>query len=853
MKKLIYILALISFMSLSSYSQKVLEINADKIMNFKSSMDLRYLNDEKKPSIQTVKSNEEVRVFTLNYKSFESIVHSDYTGFIISDFPVTTLSNDIVDLKRTNSVIDANTKFKRGTSNGIIEVKAPEIHTFIGKIRNQENSKVFLTYCDGDMFGYVENNEGFKYSISSTSTIDSKYDKPHLMTSHESLVPAFSEENPFNCMTVDYAGDKKEIHDHDIKENNEIQAVPKLLEVPLYLEGTYDYYALLGSNYSKAAVYMIAVIAHTSKIYEEYLNCTFSILEILIWDNKNNDPYNGTKNLSEKLQAMPDNWSGDPSKRALVSLFANLSNQPPNTVIAGISMGGDPEVGSLCNKQRGYNVFGIKGNGKYPTMNYTWDVQCAGHEIGHNFSAPHTHNCYFGPSMIDTCVTQDDNRAQAPDACLKLPQKPISRLGTLMSYCHLGNTTESVAFIIHPRQVKMMRKAVEASACVAEPTSPKVRLLTFLGDKTYLTGTSEKIRFTSSKVSNVKIQWSKDNGATWEVLAPSVSATDTIFNWTIPTVATTKALMMVLDASNPGVSDTSKTVFTISSASLVLTKPGVGEKYAVKEDVYINWTATLIDAFNIYSSNDAGKTWTTLASNIKSNSYTWTNHLTPGKYIVKVANAVDPNYFVLTPEIELGLPTLTLIKPNGGENFCWNQPNDITWNYNFINTVYLQYSLDNGTTWKNVIIGSVDTKSQKYSWKPANQINSTQALIKISAGYDKTEVLATSKAVFKIDSCIVGVEDFEYISGLEITELVPNPVINNATLRIANNNNINLTAKVEIINEIGAIVKDLNSLFLPSNSKNEIKFNVDEFSNGNYFIIVKTEKGNLNYPLRIFR
>jgi hypothetical protein len=844
---------IITLISYNSYSESTFEFSADKIFNFKNSLDLKYLNSEKKPIIQTVQSNEEIKAFTLNYNAFESMVHSEYTNFIINNFPVTPLKNDVIEIKRTNSIVDADTKFYRGTKNGKVLVKAPEINTFIGKIRGQENSRVLLTYSNGDIYGFIEDKFGYKYSISSTSTVNSKYDRPHILTSHESQVPANVTENPFNCLTPDYTGDRREVTDRmEDSKHDAVQQTSKLLNVPLLLEGAYDFYRLMGSNYDKSAVYMIAVIAHTAKIYEEYLNCTFTLVSLLIWDNENDDPYySTTKNLEEKLQKMPENWQSDGTPRALVTLFANLYNQPANTVIAGISMGGDPEVGSLCNNGRGYNVLGVHGNYKYPTMNYTWDVQVAGHEIGHNFSAPHTHNCYFAPNMIDTCVTKNASVAQAPDACLN--GTPIPRLGTLMSYCHLGNPTNSVAFLIHPRQVNMMRKAAEKSNCVNEPVAPKVRLLTFLGDKTYIVGASEDIRWTTSKVSNVKIQYSIDNGKNWNVIVPTITAADTIYKWTVPNVATTSALMMVLDASNSAVSDTSKTVFTIASTSINVTKPQAGEKYAIKENVYVAWTASLIDAFNVSYSSNNGTTWTSLATNLKSTSFTWSDHPNAGKYIFKVSNAADANFSVTSGEIELGNPVINLIKPNGGEQFCWNQTNEIVWENNFINNVYLQFSIDKGATWKNVLMGQIDANDKKYSWKPAQSSKTTQALVRICAGYDKAIILDSSAAVFNIDSCIVGVDDFQILSGITINELVPNPVINNATLKISNGNDINLTAKIELVNEIGTLVKEINSIILPASSNNEIKINVEELAIGNYFILIKTEKGNLSYPIRIYR
>ena len=75
-------------------------------------------------------------------------------------------------------------------------------------------------------------------------------------------------------------------------------------------------------------------------------------------------------------------------------------------------------------------------------------------------------------------------------------------------------------------------------------------------------------------------------------------------------------------------------------------------------------------------------------------------------------------------------PTITVTSPNGGELWEVNSTKNFTWSSTgTVGNVKIEYSIDNGSTWKNVV--SSTTNDESYSWKVANT-TSSQCLVKIS-------------------------------------------------------------------------------------------------------------------------
>ncbi|MBI2418563.1 MAG: hypothetical protein HYV28_11820, partial [Ignavibacteriales bacterium] len=91
------------------------------------------------------------------------------------------------------------------------------------------------------------------------------------------------------------------------------------------------------------------------------------------------------------------------------------------------------------------------------------------------------------------------------------------------------------------------------------------------GGENWTAGTMKDIAWTSSNVTNVKIEYTTNNGTTWSLVAASVAASPSSFAWTVPNTPATQCKVRISDASSATVTDMSDNVFTISAAGPVIT------------------------------------------------------------------------------------------------------------------------------------------------------------------------------------------------------------------------------------------------------------------------------------------
>jgi endonuclease/exonuclease/phosphatase family metal-dependent hydrolase len=96
--------------------------------------------------------------------------------------------------------------------------------------------------------------------------------------------------------------------------------------------------------------------------------------------------------------------------------------------------------------------------------------------------------------------------------------------------------------------------------------TPAVTVTSPNGGESWAGGGSRSITWTSSAVTNVKLEYTL-NGSTWSVITASTAAAAGSYAWTVPNSATTAARVRVSDASNAAVSDVSNAAFTITVSS----------------------------------------------------------------------------------------------------------------------------------------------------------------------------------------------------------------------------------------------------------------------------------------------
>jgi beta-lactamase superfamily II metal-dependent hydrolase len=105
-----------------------------------------------------------------------------------------------------------------------------------------------------------------------------------------------------------------------------------------------------------------------------------------------------------------------------------------------------------------------------------------------------------------------------------------------------------------------------ASSTSARTPAPGLTVTSPNGGESWAGGSGKAITWTAQDISNVKLEYSLDNGATWTVIASSVAASTGSYTWTVPNVASTAARVRAMDAFGSA-SDMSDGTFTITATA----------------------------------------------------------------------------------------------------------------------------------------------------------------------------------------------------------------------------------------------------------------------------------------------
>ena len=246
----------------------------------------------------------------------------------------------------------------------------------------------------------------------------------------------------------------------------------------------------------------------------------------------------------------------------------------------------------------------------------------------------------------------------------------------------------------------------------------------------------------SPAYTSFNIEYSLNNGTSWTTLAAAqtYSGTTGAYNWSIPNLPTTKALVRVYPNGSAALADKSDTTFTIKPSVTVIL-PSYGGVLQVGSVYQVKWGSDGISNLYDIAYSTSGNTgpWTNIvtAYNTATNTYNWTVPNTPSENcFIRVRDNVssckeDISDFAFairsTPApITITNPN-TAISLNGCQNYTinWTESGSPVGSYN------IDLSADGGNTWSSVI-SNYATTGGSYNWIVPN-INTTAGLIKVSS------------------------------------------------------------------------------------------------------------------------
>lgn len=643
----------------------------------------------------------------------------------LSDFPVGYGEEATVHLRRARSVVDAQTQWWRGVRparDGQPEQLEPmqgiTQYVFHGHILGEPGSQVTLSVVGGELYGFIRRRNGRLWEFVPSGQRWGN-EREHVLGE----LTTQSQLSQWLCAIEQMSDYWEQLR--MIKEPTQpIPHFTTLRQARVAVEATSSLYVRLNRDYDRVAAYIASLFAMVARIYEDELNVTFLLPWILIWmepPDGEEDPYQNDNDIGALLGEVSAYWNQH--RRSVERDLVHVMTAPGGTMVGGIA-----RLNTLCSPGSAYSVSGIRGTYAYPTLGYTWDVHVVAHEIGHVFGAPHTHACYWSPPL-DTCVTQDGHPYPTPDACYRSPiiPRPSWDGGSIMSYCHL--VQPSVALTFRQRVAVVLRNS-RAEACLAQPSTPLLLLQHPVGKQSFRGGSQLEIRWTSAQVQNVTLEYSTDSMRTWERIATGIAATQRSYRWELPRANIPVVWLRIYNTADPAVGDTTLASFAIQIPELRLSRPVGGERYGQREQVNIEWSATLVSVVRLLFSSNGGASWDTLVPATSGRSYVWTVPMVQtDRAVIRIEDTADPTVADQSPFFAIGIPQLSLLVPNGGERWAAGTKQWIRWQSDFVSRIRIEYSTDGGQSWRT-IRATQDATVMQYEWTVPNT-PTEQALVRL--------------------------------------------------------------------------------------------------------------------------
>ncbi|MFA5392782.1 MAG: DUF2341 domain-containing protein, partial [Candidatus Paceibacterota bacterium] len=236
------------------------------------------------------------------------------------------------------------------------------------------------------------------------------------------------------------------------------------------------------------------------------------------------------------------------------------------------------------------------------------------------------------------------------------------------------------------------------------------------------------------------LDYSVDGGTNWVTPAINdyVLNKNGTFTWlSIPDAPSSDVRVRIKHNSDPLIFDVSDVSFKIQGKLVLPSADHLPQFTEVQggSTEYIYWdTVGTINKVKLqYSKDDFVSDVHTIADNLaNSGSYLWTAPRDCSTSVkLRVINYSDADVYDNSESFTI--KGLTLTSPNGSENWAIATTHDITWSSVSLSSsnVKLEYSVDNGTTWDEIIASTPNTGS--YSWTiPNNGVSDEEALVRVS-------------------------------------------------------------------------------------------------------------------------
>jgi hypothetical protein len=441
-----------------------------------------------------------------------------------------------VNLKRFE-VLAPGAKIVARTGNTETEVPYNNlVLSYTGKIDGLENSFVSLSFYNGKVVGVVMSNRD-------TYVLGKLGDEMQPGTDYVIYQESRKKEGKeFKCGSESMEIPERVLeamrnYNPDAPLGNTIRTANIAIDIDNFTYGTFQ------NSVPNATAWGMALMSAVSSVYLKDMNIYLQVGYLRVWTTP--DPYTSTSG-NGALNQFRSEWINTQS--GVQRTVAHLLSKRNNLDVAGIAY-----VDVLCNTTFGYGLSATLNGQINPLPTYSYDVVVTAHELGHNFGSPHTHSCSWVGGPLDTCY-------EIEGGCYSGPTIPTA--GSIMSYCDIvGGGSIYMDFDSQPEA--LIRGRAESAGCMDNSTATVI-VAQPNGGETYRTGATVPVYWGTSLAGNVNVEYSSNNGASWNTIQNNVPAQNRFVSWVIPYIAsTTTAKVRVINSSNPAEGDTTNSAFRI--------------------------------------------------------------------------------------------------------------------------------------------------------------------------------------------------------------------------------------------------------------------------------------------------
>lgn len=290
----------------------------------------------------------------------------------------------------------------------------------------------------------------------------------------------------------------------------------------------------------------------------------------------------------------------------------------------------------------------------------------------------------------------------------------------------------------------MSSDASDKNFSIVKNSNESLKINTPNGGESWEAGSAKQIKWYSSGLDSVKLEYTTNNGQRWNIIAVDKKNTGIYYWEPVPNTPSTLAKVRIMDAKDGVPSVESAGAFEILPEPIIkVLSPNGGEKLISGTSRRIEWLSENIQNVKLAYTTNNGSNWTTIVQSIPSTGfYTWNPIPDVLSNLCKIRvydssdgepSDVSDSVFTITNQLS---KSVKVIYPNGGERWIAGSTQNILWEADGIQNMKIDYTTNSGVTWNNVVASTPNTKS--YAWTLIPSLTSDNCKIRVSDASDAT-------------------------------------------------------------------------------------------------------------------